>query len=139
MSSVKIIAFFYNLADIVSRTALLYGDQALLDEYNERVAGKLNTKSSLIKGESSETVGFVRGMQQMMFDLTTYNPFRTYLGQCGATGALFDAKKQLYRLMSLLLSEFGMIFDIRCSSPWQISSELQSRGIIGEFEVGVQR
>ncbi len=44
MSSVKIIAFFYNLADIMSRTALLYGDQALLDEYNERVAGKLNTK-----------------------------------------------------------------------------------------------
>ncbi len=118
----------------MSRAALLYGDHTLLDEYNGRVSSKLNTKSSLIEGECSKTVGFVRGMQQMMFDLFTYNPFRTYLGQCGAVGALLDAKKQLYRLMSLLLSELGMIFEIRCSSPWQISSELQARGIIGEFE-----
>ena len=29
----------------MSRAALLYGDQTLLDEYNDRVAEKLNTKS----------------------------------------------------------------------------------------------
>ena len=42
----------YHLADIMSRAVLLYGDQALLDKYNERVAEKLNTKSSVTRGHS---------------------------------------------------------------------------------------
>ena len=116
----------------MSRAALLFGEQALLDEYNERVADKLNTKSSVMVGKSTETVGFVRGMQQMMSDLATYNPFLTYLGSYGVAGGLFDAKKQFYRLISLLLSDLGMIFGVTSPSPWQISSELQTRGIIPE-------
>ena len=31
----------------MSRAALLYGERPLLDEYNERVAEKLNAKSSI--------------------------------------------------------------------------------------------
>ena len=40
---------FYCLADIMSRAALLYGEQALLDEYNDRVADKLNAKSCVLR------------------------------------------------------------------------------------------
>ena len=117
--------FLYHLANIMSRVALLCGDKALVDEYNERVADKLNTKLSAV-----ETVGFHRGMQQMMFDLGKFHPFHTFFA---VVGGLFDAKKQ-YRLMSLLLSDLGVVFDIRYSTPWQISTELQSRGIFGESE-----
>jgi hypothetical protein len=77
----------------MSRTVLLYGDQALLDEYNERVAEKLNTKSSVINGKSTKTVGFTRGIQVMMLDVETYHPMNSYLGEYCYIGALFDAKK----------------------------------------------
>ena len=113
----------------MSRVALVFGDRALVNEYNERVAEKLNRKSAE-KSQSSTTVGFVRGMQQMAEALATYHPSFTYLGQHCAVGALFDAKKQFYRLISLLLSDLELIFDLRCPSPWKVISELQIRGVI---------
>ena len=119
---------------MMSRVKLLYGKQALLDEYNERVAEKLNTKSSSPKSRSNKTVGFIRGIHQMTLDMTTYHPQNCYLGIHCAVGGLFDTKKEFYRLISLLVSDLGLIFDVRSPSPWQIISELQTRGIIGESE-----
>ena len=113
----------HHLADIMSRAVLLYGDQALLDKYNNGVAKKLNTKSSVKKGKSTETVGFTRGIAQMMLDVETYEPFNSYLGEHCVVGGLFDAKKQFYRLISLLLSNLGLIFDIRSPSPWSEAPE----------------
>ena len=111
----------------MSRAILLFGDEALLNEYNKRVAEKQNRKSSATEGKPLQTVGVIRGMQQMMADIETFGLFtNTAVG----VGALFDTKKQFYRLISLLLSNLGMIFDIRTPSPWQIISELERRGII---------
>ena len=119
----------------MSRVVLLYGKQALLDEYNERVAKKLNTKSSAAKGNPSKTVGVVRGMQQMMMDIETYHPHNCYLGVHSTVGGLFNAKQEFYRLISVLLSDLGLIFDIRSASPWRIIMELWTRGIIDESEM----
>ncbi|CAB4037787.1 PREDICTED: LOW QUALITY PROTEIN: uncharacterized protein LOC109472390 [Paramuricea clavata] len=118
----------------MSRATLLHGHQGLLDEYNERVAEKLNTKSSSTEGTLSRTVGFIRGIHQMMIDIVDYNPYDSYLGSHLTVGGLFHAKKEFYRLISLLLSDLGLIFDIRSPSPWQIISELHTRGIFGESE-----
>lgn len=124
----------YHLADIISRATLLYGNKALLNEYNERVAGKLNAKSlvggHLAKAKSIQTVGFIRGMKQLLLDTVTYDPCYSYIGKHCTVGALFDAKKQFYRLISLLLSDLGLIFDIRSPSPWHVVSTLRTRGII---------
>ena len=119
----------------MSRVVLLYGKQALLDEYNERVAKKLNTKSSAVKGNPSKTVGVVRGMQQMMMDIETYHPHNCYLGVHSTVGGLFNAKQEFYRLISVLLSDLGLIFDIRSPSPWRIIMELWTRRIIDESEM----
>ncbi len=73
-------------------------------------------------------------MQQMMEDVDTYNPYYSYLGLHRTVGGLFDTKKQFYRLISLLLADLGLIFDIRSSSPWQVIAKLQNRGIIGESD-----
>ena len=110
----------------MSRATLLYGKQALLDEYNDCVAEKLNSKS--LQGKSSNTIGVMRGMQQMMVDVETYGQSftKSYL----AVGALFDIKKEFYRLISLLLSDLGIIFGIRSPSPWQVILELQTQEII---------
>ena len=70
----------------------------------------------------------------MMLDVETYNPCNFYLGDHCALGALFDAKKDFHRLISLLLSDLGLIFDIRSPSPWLVILELQTRGIIVESE-----
>ena len=101
----------------MSRAALLHGDQGLLDEYNERVAEKLNATSSSTENKSTRTVGFMRGIQQMVADIAEYVPNDSYFGSHTSMGALFDAKRQFYRLISLLLSDLGLIFDIRCPSP----------------------
>ena len=61
----------------------------------------------------------------MMADIETFGPSAHI-----AIGALFDTRKQFYRLISLLLSNLGMIFDIRTPSPWLIISELERRGTI---------
>lgn len=119
----------------MSRVALLYGDQDIVNEYNEHVAEKLNTTSSAVEGRSSSTVGRNRGIQQLLHDITIYNPYDSCLGMHSYTGALFDAKKEFYRLISLLLSDLGLIFGIRTPSPWQVISELQTRGIIGETDM----
>ena len=68
----------------------------------------------------------------MMCVLETYNPFYSYFGEYCFEGSLFDAKKQCYRLISLLLSILGIIFDIRSPSSWHIISELHARGIIDD-------
>ncbi|CAB3992245.1 tetratricopeptide repeat 28-like [Paramuricea clavata] len=124
----------YHLADIMSRAVLLYGNQPLLDEYNVCVAKILNTNSSVKEGKSTGTVGLTRGIRMMMRDVETYEPFNSYLGEHCVVGGLFDVKKQFYRLISLLLSNLGLVFDIISSSPWQVISELQTRGIIDESE-----
>ena len=126
--------FYHPLADIMSRVSLLFGEKALLDEYNERVAVMLNARSSAKTCKPSHTVGLLRGIEQMVLDTDTYNPDFSYVGKYCTTGALFDAKKQFYRLISLLLSDLGLVFDIRCSSPWEVIFGLKTRGIIGDVE-----
>jgi Tfp pilus assembly protein PilF len=118
----------------MSRAVLLYGNQALLDEYNEHVAEKLNTNSSVKEDKSTETVGLTRGIQMMMRDVEIYQPCNSYFGEHAVIGGLFDAKKQFYRLISLLLSDLGVIFNIRSPSPWEVISELQTQGIIDESD-----
>ncbi len=118
----------------MSRASLLYGEQALLDEYNQHVTEKLNVTLSETGRKSNTTSGFARGTQQMMEDVDTYNPYYSYLGIHETVGGLFDTKKQFYRLISLLLADLGLIFDIRSSSPWQVIAKLQNRGIIGESD-----
>ena len=106
----------------------------MLDEYNERVAEKLNAKSSTAEDDSRETVGFIRGIQQMILDVDTYHPNKCYFGSHYTVGAIFDAKKEFYRVISLLLSDLGLIFDIRSPSPWHVIAELCTRGIINESD-----
>ena len=124
--------FFYLLADIMSRVSLLYGEQGLLDEYNNHVDEKLNKKSSKTKRQSTSTVGFTRGIEQLMDDIVTHDPNSSYLDL--PVGGLFDTKKHFYRLISLLLLHLGLVFDIRSPSPWQIISELRNRNIISESD-----
>lgn len=87
-----------------------------------------------VKDEKKPTVGLIRGFHQMMLDVGTYSPFYSYLGNHCIEGGLFDTKKQFYRLISLLLSNLGMIFDVRSPSPWHVISALQKRGIIDDSE-----
>ena len=151
--------FFYFLADIMSRVALLYGEQALLDEYNNHVTKKLNEKSPETKRKSTLSVdltqeigqmihdivtynplnilrkstlsvGFTRGICQLIEDTVTYHPF-DFLFKIPA-GGLFDTKKDFHRLISLLLTDLGLVFDIRSPSPWQVISELQNQDIFSE-------
>ena len=118
----------------MARTTLLYGDETLLNEYNEKVNEKLNAKSSKIEGNCIQPVGVIRGMQQMKLDMEKYDPLNPHLGINNPVGACFNVKNQFYRLISLLLSNLGMIFNIKCPSPWQIISELLTRGIISKSQ-----
>ena len=115
----------------MSRVALLYGEQALLDEYNNSVAEKLNEKSPETK--STTSVGFTRGIKQIMEDVETHNPVNGYLNL--PLGGLFDTKKHFYRLISLLLTDLGLVFDIRSPSPWQVILELRDQDIIGASDI----
>ena len=124
--------FFYLLADIMSRVSLLYGEQGLLDEYNNHVDEKLNKKSPETKRQSTSSVGFTRGIGQMIQDIVTYDPNSSYFDSL--IGGLFDAKEHFYRLISLLLTDLGLVFDIRFPSPWQVISELRNQDIISESD-----
>ena len=119
---------FYPIADIMSRATLLYGEQSLLDEYNSNVIKKLYEKSS----ETIRNPGFTRGIRQVIEDIKTYHPSHSYLSE--VAGGLFDTKKHFYRLISLLLTDLGMVFDIRSPSPWQVISKLRNRYIIDESD-----
>ena len=108
----------------MTRATLLYGEQALLDEYNNHVHQKLNEKSPETKRKSTSSVGFSRGIRQMEEDIETYDPRNSYVDL--VPGGLFDTKKDFHRLISLLLTNLGLVFDIRSPSPWQIISKLQN-------------
>lgn len=98
----------------------------MLDKYNEIVNQKLNTEVSETEGKS--TIGFNRGIKQLMTDIAKFDPYESYLGVNCTIGALFDAKKQLYRLISLLLADLGLIFNIQSSSSWEVISRLDVFG-----------
>ena len=117
----------------MTRVTLLYGEVTLLVEYNERVAEKLNEKSSeKTMRKSSSSVGFTRGIRQMKEDILTYDPDNTYFKS--TVGGFFDTKKDVYRLISLLLTDLGLMFGIRSPSPWQVISELRKLDIITETD-----
>ena len=113
----------------MTRAILLYGEQTLLDEYNNHVAEKLDEKSCETKRKSTSSVGVTRGIRQMEEDIETYDPLYSYFT---VSGRLFDTKKDFHRLISLLLTDLALVFDIRYPSPWQIISELQ--GIFSEAD-----
>ena len=115
--------------------ALLSGNQASLDKYNH-IAEKYNVKSPAMTREPNSSVGFIRGMRQMNIDIDTYDPHNSYLGLQNNIGGLFDTKKHFYRLISLLLTDLGLVvFHIRSPiSPWQVISELRNQDIIGESD-----
>ena len=119
----------------MSRVTLLYGEQALVEEYNNHVGAKLNEKSPETKRKSNSSVGFSRGIQQMKEDIDNFNPLNSYL--CSPAGGLFDTKKDFYRLISLLLTDLGLVFDIRSPSPWQVISELRNQDIISESDSAI--
>ena len=124
--------FWIFLADIMSRVALLYGEQGLLHEYNNHVAEKLDEKWPETMRKSNVTVGFTRGIRQMQEDIVKYRPASSFLKS--PVGGLFDTKKHFYRLISLLLIDLGLVFDIKSPSPWQVISELQNQDIIIESD-----
>ena len=102
-----------------------------MDEYNEHVDKKLNAISSAVEEGSSSTVARKRGFQQLSEDIDTFSPFEKFFGP----SRTFNAKKDFYRLISLLLSDLALIFNIRYPTPWQVISELQTRGIIDESDM----
>ena len=116
----------------MSRVSLLYGEQSLLDEYNTHVAKKLNEKSPETITTSTLSVGFTRGIRQLGEDIEVYDPCNSYFDL--PIGSLFDTKKDFFRLISLLLLDLGLVFDIRSPSPWQIISKLQNQNIISESD-----
>ena len=146
----------------MSRVALLYGEEALLDEYNSNVTKKLNEKSPETKRKSTLSVDVTQEIGQMIDDIVTYDPFNTLKSLRKSTlsvgftrgicqliedtatyhpfnflikipaGGLFDTKKDFHRLISLLLTDLGLVFDIRSPSPWQVISELQNQEIFSE-------
>ena len=146
----------------MSRVALLYREQALLDEYNNYVTKKLNEKSpetkrkstvdftraigqmmheividdafNILKSSRKSTlsVGVTRGICQLVEDNATYHPIDS-LNKI-PIGGLFDTKKDFHRLISLLLTDLGLVFDIRSPSPWQVISELQNQDIFSETD-----
>ena len=111
----------------MTRVTLLYGEEALLVDYNKRVAEKLNKKSS-----ASSSAGVTRGILQMMQDNITYDPASSYFDS--PIGGLFDTKKHFYRLISSLLSDLGLVFNIKYPSPWEVISELRNQNIITESD-----
>ncbi len=119
----------------MSRVVPLYGNHTVVNEYNERVAEKLNARSPTVEGRSPSTVGMNRGMQQLLHDVTIFDPYDFCLGTHASSGALFHVKKELYRLISLVVADLGLIFGVRSPSTWQVISELQTREIISESEV----
>ena len=132
---VCVVIIFYLLADIMSRATLLYGEQTLLCEYNNHVAEKLNEQSPETMLKSTSSVGFTRGIRQMEEDIKTYDPCDSYL--YSDSGSLFNSKKHFYRLISLLLTDLGLVFDIRSPSPWQVISELRNQDIFSETDSAI--
>ena len=118
--------YCYYLGDINGRLPLCFPNKAWQDTY-DMIQVQDETKPT-------KTVGLIRGFHQMMLDIGTYSPFYSYLGDYCIEGGLFDTKKQFHRLISLLLSNLGMIFHVRSPSPWHVISALQKRGIIDDSE-----
>ena len=124
--------FWILLADIMSRVALLYGEQGLLHEYNNCVAEKLDKKWPETMRKSNLTVGFTRGIRQIKEGIVNYGSASSLLES--PMGGLFNTKKHFYRLISLLLTDLGLVFDIKSPSPWQVISELRNQDIIIESD-----
>ncbi|XP_078594145.1 uncharacterized protein LOC144871969 [Branchiostoma floridae x Branchiostoma japonicum] len=113
----------YHLSEVMEQTAFIAGDTNLLEDYRARVRAILDTPTG--EGGLMRTVRTKRHLTGMQSDVAK---FHTVLHDLDMAGRVMQAKRDMHRLPSLIVSGLGLFHGCKSHSPWDIVDELEQRG-----------
>ncbi|CAH1263858.1 Hypp2788 [Branchiostoma lanceolatum] len=113
----------YHLAEVMEQTAFIAGDANLLEDYRARVRNILDAPTG--EGGLMRTVRTKRHLTGLRSDVAK---FHTTLHDLDMAGRVMQAKRDMHRLPSLVVSGLGLFHGCKSHSPWDIVDELEQRG-----------
>ncbi|XP_078700926.1 uncharacterized protein LOC144927403 [Branchiostoma floridae x Branchiostoma belcheri] len=112
-----------HLREVLTCVTLIHGDPSLVEDYE--------TLLHNILFEQVDQFGTTLGMRRATKNLlASLQEFKTDLSGMLSAGKLFQVKKEIYRMPSILLSSLGLFFGITEKSSWEIVQALQRKGVI---------
>ncbi|XP_078621923.1 uncharacterized protein LOC144888060 [Branchiostoma floridae x Branchiostoma japonicum] len=112
-----------HLREVLTCVTLIHGDPALVEDYETLLHNILFQQAD----QSGTTLGMRRATTNLPASL---QEFKTDLSGMLSAGKLFQVKKEIYRMPSILLSSLGLFFGIKEKSSWEIVQALRSKGVI---------
>ncbi|XP_066263687.1 kinesin light chain 1-like [Branchiostoma lanceolatum] len=112
-----------HLREVLTCVTLIHGDPSLVKDYETLLHNILFEQVT----QSGTTLGMRRARKNLTASL---QEFKTDLSGVLSAGKLFQVKKEIYRMPSILLSSLGLFFGIREKSSWEIVQALHTKGVI---------
>ncbi|KAI8496175.1 hypothetical protein Bbelb_260160 [Branchiostoma belcheri] len=112
-----------HLREVLTCVTLIHGDPSLVQDYETLLHNILFQQVD----QFGTTLGMRRATKNLLASL---QEFKTDLSGMLSAGKLFQVKKEIYRMPSILLSSLGLFFGIKEKSSWEIIQALQSKGVI---------
>ncbi|CAH1249147.1 KLC1 [Branchiostoma lanceolatum] len=112
-----------HLREVLTCVTLIHGDPSLVEDYETLLRSILFEEDA----QSGTTLGMRRATKNLTASL---QEFKTDLSGMLSAGKLFQVKKEIYRMPSILLSSLGLFFGIRAKSSWEIIQVLHSKEVI---------
>ncbi|XP_066293717.1 uncharacterized protein [Branchiostoma lanceolatum] len=140
----------FHVDEVLRTVAYVAGDRKLVEEYESLVQQTLNTKnpsthqkpaseiksnkeeSTSVESQTSEpevqTLGCERAMNFLKDILQS---FKTTLKE-DEDGKLFQVKKEIYRLPSMVVSGLGLFYSLEGKTAWDIVEEMADKRLLTE-------
>ncbi|XP_035660853.1 uncharacterized protein LOC118405458 [Branchiostoma floridae] len=112
-----------HLREVLTCVTLIHGDPSLVEDYETLLHDILFQQAD----QSGTTLGMRRATTNLPASL---QEFKTDLSGMLSAGKLFQVKKEIYRMPSILLSSLGLFFGIKEKSSWEIVQALRRKGVI---------
>ncbi|CAH1268090.1 Hypp3827 [Branchiostoma lanceolatum] len=109
----------YHLSDILRRFVFLAGEEALVDEYRERLSKTIT--DDLLSHFKSHLSAI-----QILYD------DRDHFHNLEPTGQLLNVKKDIYRFPGIAIELLALCCHVALSSAWDVIDRLKELGKIGE-------
>ncbi|XP_078483381.1 uncharacterized protein LOC144743450 [Ciona intestinalis] len=112
----------YHLADVLTTTCFVHGDEKVYKEFADGAAAKRKAK---FQGKSEAAAKHMGDLEE---DFIKYDVTRNL--DAGLDAPKYNLKQGVYRLTTLFISELGMKHDVSETSSFMVVEKLYEKGVI---------
>ncbi|XP_078489311.1 uncharacterized protein LOC144746200 [Ciona intestinalis] len=112
----------YHLADVLTTTCFVHGDEKVYKEFADGAAVKRKAK---FQGKSQAAAKHIEDLRKDFIKYDVYNNLRTVLNT-----PKYNLKQGIYRLTTLFISELGMKHNVSETSSFMVVEKLYEKEVI---------